>query len=276
MTHPDPDPRSSPTPGAAAPDLLPALYLGHGAPPLLDDELWMGELAAWAGRLPRPKAILMISAHWQTAPMAISATRSVPLVYDFYGFPQRYYELEYPAPGAPELAASVKALMPSNEPVLDRPGRGLDHGAWVPLMAMYPNADVPTLQLSLPDLDPEHLFGIGRRLAPLRDEGVLIVGSGFMTHGLPFIGEYFAGKPGAPQWSRDFDQWAAEALARGDLDALFAFREKAPGMPWAHPTVEHFAPLFVTLGAAAKPDEASRTAIEGFFVGLSKRSIEAQ
>ena len=161
--------------------------------------------------------------------MAIGATTTVPLVYDFYGFPQRYYDLEYRAPGAPELAATVKALMPANEPVLDRPTRGLDHGAWVPLMAMYPDADIPVLQMSMPDLDPAHLFEVGRRLAPLRDEGVLIVGSGFMTHGLPFIGEYWDGRPGAPQWSVEFDRWAAEALERGDIDSLFAFREKAPG-----------------------------------------------
>jgi 4,5-DOPA dioxygenase extradiol len=261
---------------APGPGPLPALYLGHGAPPLLDDPLWMHELRAWSDGLPRPKAVLIVSAHWQTAPIALSATTAVPLVYDFYGFPRRYYELEYPAPGAPELAATVKALMPASEPILDRSSRGLDHGAWVPLMAMYPDADIPVLQMSMPDLDPQHLFEIGRRLAPLRDEGVLVIGSGFMTHGLPFIGEYFAGKPGAPQWSVEFDRWAAEALARGDLDTLFAFREKAPGMPFAHPTVEHFAPLFVTLGAAAKPDDAPRTAIEGFFIGLSKRSIEAR
>ncbi len=127
----------------------------------------------------------------------------------------------------------------------------------------------------MPDLDPAHLFEVGRRLAPLRDEGVLIVGSGFMTHGLPFIHEYFLGKPGAPQWSIDFDAWAREALERGDLDTLFAFREKAPGMPYAHPTVEHFAPLFVTLGASARPDEAPTFTIEGYFYGLSKRSFEA-
>ena len=271
------DPRPAPSPAATqASGPLPALYLGHGAPPLLDDRLWMRELAAWADDLPRPKAVLIVSAHWQTAPMALGATRSVPLVYDFYGFPQRYYELQYPAPGAPELAASVRALMPASEPILDRENRGLDHGAWVPLMAMYPDADIPVLQMSMPDLDPEHLFDVGRRLAPLRDEGVLVIGSGFMTHGLPFIAEYWDGRPGAPQWSRDFDAWAAEALARGDLDTLFAFREKAPGMPFAHPTVEHFAPLFVTLGAAAKPDDAPRTAIEGFFLGLSKRSVEAR
>ncbi len=259
---------------SASTNRLPALYLGHGAPPLLEDPTWMGELAGWSANLPRPTSILMVSAHWQTAPMAVGATTTVPLVYDFYGFPQHYYELAYRSPGAPKLAADVKALMADNEPVLDRPARGLDHGAWVPLLAMYPEADIPVLQISMPDLDPAHLFEIGRRLAPLRDEGVLIVGSGFMTHGLPYLGEYWSGKPGGPAWSVEFDRWAAEALAQGDLDTLFAFREKAPGMPYAHPTVEHFAPLFVTLGASATPDAAPETAIEGFFLGLSKRSIQ--
>ena len=193
-------------------DRLPALYLGHGAPPLLDDETWPGQLSAWAGRLRRPSSILIVSAHWQTAPMAIGATTRVPLVYDFYGFPERYYQLTYDAPGAPDLAARVHGLMPASEPVLDRPGRGLDHGAWVPLLAMYPDADIPVLQMSMPDLDPQRLFSVGKRLAPLRDEGVLIVGSGFMTHGLPYVHEYFMGRPGAPEWSVEFDRWAAEAL----------------------------------------------------------------
>jgi 4,5-DOPA dioxygenase extradiol len=253
---------------------MPALYLGHGAPPLLEDAEWVRQLGDWAAGLPRPSSILIVSAHWQTAPIALSATRPVPLVYDFYGFPQHYYEMTYDAPGAPELAAKVKGLMPAGEPVLERETRGLDHGAWVPLKAMFPEADIPVLQMSMPDLDPGHLFEVGRRLAPLRDEGVLIVGSGFLTHGLPFIREYFMGKPGAPQWSIDFDEWAREALVRGDLDTLFDFREKAPGMPWAHPTVEHFAPLFVTLGAVARPDEGPRFAIEGYAYGLSKRSFE--
>ncbi len=257
-------------------DRLPALYLGHGAPPLLDDETWPGQLAAWAGRLRRPSSILIVSAHWQTAPMAIGATTRVPLVYDFYGFPERYYQLTYGAPGAPDLAARVHGLMPASEPVIDRPGRGLDHGAWVPLLAMYPDADIPVLQMSMPDLDPQRLFSVGRRLAPLRDEGVLIVGSGFMTHGLPYVHEYFMGRPGAPEWSVEFDRWAAEALQRGDLDTLFAFREKAPGMPYAHPTVEHFAPLFVTLGAAATADEAPDFTIDGYWYGLAKRSFEVR
>jgi 4,5-DOPA dioxygenase extradiol len=255
---------------------LPAIYLGHGAPTLLEDPEWPGQLGAWATEMPRPKEILIISAHWETAPIAISATRRVPLVYDFYGFPEHYYQITYEAPGAPELAEKVRGLMPSNEPVLERETRGLDHGAWVPLKVMYPDADIPVLQMSMPDLDPEHLFKVGKRLAPLRDEGVLIIGSGFMTHGLPFIHEYFLGKPGAPQWSIDYDQWAMEALNRGDVDTLFAFREKAPGMPYAHPTVEHFAPLFVTLGPVSRPDEKPEYAIEGYAHGLSKRSFEAR
>src|SRR4029079_16201440 len=260
-----------------APDgRMPAIYLGHGAPPVLEDALWMEELGGWARDLPRASAIRIVSAHWQTAPMALSATTPVPLVYDFYGFPRHYYEMTYGAPVAPALARRIKNLMPVDEPVLDRETRGLDHGAWVPLKAMYPGADIPVLQMSMPDLDPGHLFEIGRRLAPLRDEGVLIVGSGFLTHGLPFIHEYLFGKPGAPQWSVDFDQWAMEALNRGDVDTLCDFGQKAPGMPYAPPTVEHFAPLFVTLGAVARPDDQPEYAIEGFAYGLSKRSFEAR
>jgi 4,5-DOPA dioxygenase extradiol len=255
---------------------MPAIYLGHGAPPLLEDAGWMTELATWSSTMPRPTQILIVSAHWQTAPMALSATTPVPLVYDFYGFPEHYYRMTYDAPPAPELAERVRGLMPAGEPVVDRPGRGLDHGAWVPLKAMYPEATIPVLQMSMPDLEPEHLFEVGRRLAPLRDEGVLIIGSGFLTHGLPYIHDYFLGRPGAPQWSVDFDHWATEALDRGDVDALFDFRSKAPGMPYAHPTVEHFAPLFVTLGAVARPDDAPDYRIEGYAYGLSKRSFEAR
>jgi 4,5-DOPA dioxygenase extradiol len=262
---------------APPPERMPALYLGHGAPTLVDDATWVRELAHWSASLPRPSAILVVSAHWESAPVTHGATRTVPLTYDFYGFPRRYYETRYEAPGAPELAATVRALMPDDEPVADDPERGLDHGAYVPLLAMYPKADVPVLQMSMPDLDPGHLFEVGRRLAPLRDEGVLIMGSGFMTHGLPFIHEYMLGiRSGAPTWSIEFDGWATEALSRGDLDALFDFRQRAPGMPYAHPTVEHFAPLFVTLGAAATPDEGPTFTIDGFFYGLAKRSFQVR
>ncbi|OLB74249.1 MAG: dioxygenase [Actinobacteria bacterium 13_2_20CM_2_71_6] len=253
---------------------LPALYLGHGAPPLVDDALWTSQLAGWAAELPRPAAILVVSAHWESAPLSVGATATgVPLVYDFGGFPAKYYQARYPAPGAPELAARIRALMPDTEPVAEQPNRGLDHGAYVPLLVMYPDADIPVLQMSLPTMDPTRLLELGRRLRPLRDEGVLIIGSGFLTHGLPFLREWRTDAP-APGWSADFDAWAAEALSRGDVEELVDFRNRAPGMPYAHPTVEHFAPMFVTLGAATDPEAAPRQTIDGYWLGLAKRSFE--
>lgn len=263
-----------PVSGGDGSTVMPALYLGHGAPPLVDDPVWTEQLRRWAGELPTPTAILVVSAHWESAPLTLGATvDAAPLTYDFYGFPERYYRMTYPAPGAPALADRVAAMMPDTETVAQQPDRGLDHGAYVPLMVMYPGADVPVLQMSMPDLDPVHLFEIGRRLRSLREEGVLIVGSGFLTHGLPFLRDWRVDAT-PPGWSRDFDGWAAEALARGDVDELMAFRDRAPGMPYAHPTTEHFAPLFVTLGAAAAPDDAPDTTIEGFFMGLAKRSFQ--
>ena len=253
---------------------LPAVYLGHGAPPLLDDEVWTGELARWASELPRPKAVLIVSAHWESAPLTLGATETgTPLTYDFYGFPERFYRMTYTSPGAPWLADRIAAMMPDSETVAREPGYGLDHGAYVPLMVMYPEADVPVLQMSMPSLDPQRLFDLGARLRPLRDEGVLVIGSGFLTHGLPFLRDWSTDAD-PPGWSREFDLWAAEALQRGAVDELMDFRHRAPGMPYAHPTTEHFAPLFVTLGAASDPEATPETAIDGFFMGLAKRSLQ--
>ncbi len=251
---------------------MPALYIGHGAPPLLDDPIWSGQLAAWAQDLPRPKAILIVSAHWESAPLMLSAANS-ELVYDFGGFSPHYYKMRYDTPAATALAARITAMMPDTEPVHQHPSRGLDHGAWVPLKIMYPEADIPVLQMSMPTHDPARLLAIGERLRPLRDEGVLIIGSGFLTHGLPFLKE-FRIEAEAPGWSTDFDAWAGEALARGDIDELASYASKAPGMPYAHPTVEHYTPLFVTLGAATTPDEPGLQVIDGFWMGLSKRSLQ--
>lgn len=252
---------------------MPALYLGHGAPPLVDDALWTSELRAWSARLPRPSSILVVSAHWESAPLTIGATRPAPLVYDFGGFPRKYYEVRYDQPGAPALADKVRALMPDDELVAEAPNRGLDHGAYVPLTVMYPEAEIPVLQISMPDLDPEHLFRLGQHLAPLRDEGVLIIGSGFMTHGLPFL-ESWEVNATPPRWSVEFDQWAAEALQRGAVDELVNFRHRAPAVRYAHPTVDHFAPLFVTLGAASDPGAAPEFTVDGYWMGLAKRSFQ--
>jgi 4,5-DOPA dioxygenase extradiol len=251
---------------------MPALYIGHGAPPLLDDPVWSGQLAAWARALPTPAAILIVSAHWESAPVMLSAD-GAPLVYDFGGFDAKYYRMTYETPPATALAQRVAAMMPATEPVHQHPSRGLDHGAWVPLKIMYPDGDIPVLQMSLPTSDPQRLLALGERLRPLRDEGVLIIGSGFLTHGLPFLTS-FRIDASAPGWSTDFDAWAADALARGDVDALASYRSAAPGMPFAHPTVEHYTPLFVTLGAATDPETPGDQVIDGFWMGLSKRSLQ--
>ncbi|MFE5890461.1 dioxygenase [Streptomyces sp. NPDC056462] len=258
---------------AATQERMPALYLSHGAPPLADDPVWPAELAAWSADLPRPKAILMVSAHWEEAPLAIGATETVPLVHDFWGFPERYYQVRYAAPGAPELAASVRKLLRApGIPVQDIPDRGLDHGAYVPLVEMYPTADIPVLQISMPTLDPVRLMEIGRKLAPLRDEGVLIVGSGFFTHNLAALRQ-----GGIPAWSVEFDDWGRRALENRDWDALLDFLHKAPAGRYAHPRTEHFAPLFVTMGAAEAAGELEtpqKSVIDGFWMGLAKRSVQ--
>ena len=251
---------------------MPTLYLGHGAPVLVDDPIWPGQLAQWSAELATPKAILVVSAHWENAPLTIGATTPVPLFYDFYGFPQKYYDVKYPAPGAPDLAQRVRQLLP-DQPIAEEPTRGLDHGAYVPLTVMYPQADVPVLQISMPSLDSKELLELGKKLAPLRDEGVLIMGSGFMTHGLPFLEDF---RPDAtpPAWSKEFDLWSAETLAKGDVDSLVDYKRRAPGVRFAHPTVDHFVPLFVALGASLEGKESPETVIEGYFLGLSKRSVQ--
>jgi 4,5-DOPA dioxygenase extradiol len=251
---------------------MPVIFAAHGAPVLLDDAGWMGELASWARAMPRPNGILMVSAHWEARPTTLGAIRTVPLVYDFHGFPERYYRTRYPAPGAPGLAARVRGLLSRrNIAVTDDPERGLDHGAYVPLVAMYPEADVPVLQVSMPGLDAPELFRLGQALAPLRDEGVLVFGSGFLTHNMQY-----AFRPGTPQWAREFDRWAESALSRFDVDALIGFQTRAPAARLALPTWEHYAPVLVAAGAVS--DDRSMTAfpITGWWMdgAFTKRSVQ--
>ncbi len=273
LDHLDDVAAQPPHPGWTASDgALPSLYLSHGAPPLFEDRTWMGELHGWARSLPKPTAILVVSAHWEAAPLRLSHPGPAPgLVYDFSGFDPMYKRMRYDTPGAEDLARQVQAMIPG--PVHQDASRGLDHGAWVPLKVMYPDADVPVLQLSLPTQDGAGLLELGARLRPLREQGVLVVGSGFLTHGLPHID--WRRPDVVPGWSAEFDAWAAQALAAGDVEELLGFRDRAPGMPFAHPTVEHFTPLFVTLGAAHDPSSPVTPTVEGYFVGLSKRSFQA-
>jgi 4,5-DOPA dioxygenase extradiol len=252
---------------------MPAIFVAHGAPPLLDDERWMAELNVWAKDLPAPTSVLMLSAHWEEKPLTLGATTPAPLVYDFYGFPARYYQQQYAAPGAPDLAARIRKVLGPDEPVVDDPARGLDHGAYVPLVAMYPGANIPVLQASLPSMDPAQLFELGRKLAPLRDEGVLIIGSGFLTHNLRTMD--FSAAARTPAWAAEFDAWAKDALLRKDVDALLDYRRQAPGVRQALPTPEHFVPVLVAFGAAA--DDASEVTfpIEGFWgATATRRSVQ--
>jgi 4,5-DOPA dioxygenase extradiol len=260
-------------PAAPASGRLPAIFVAHGSPFLPDDSGWVAELHQWAGSMPRPKSVLMLSAHWEERPVTLGATRTVPLLYDFYGFPARYYGVKYPAPGAPELARRVRGLLGGTGPVAEDSERGLDHGAYVPLAAMYPAADVPVLQVSLPTMDAPALFKMGRALAPLSEEGVLIAGSGFLTHNMRAFDP--RPDPVTPSWAAEFDAWAGEVLARGDVDALLDYRNRAPGSLIALPTQEHFVPVIVAAGAAAGRSGAVKFPISGFANGsFTRRSVQ--
>jgi 4,5-DOPA dioxygenase extradiol len=251
---------------------MPVIFAAHGAPVLLDDQVWMSELAAWARAMPTPASILMVSAHWEQRPTTLGATRPVPLVYDFYGFPAKYYRTAYPCPGAPGLAQRVRELLGLQSVAWSNDeARGLDHGAYVPLVAGYPDADVPVLQISMPALDPDELFALGRALAPLRDEGVLVFGSGFLTHNMRY-----AFRPGIPEWAREFDAWVAEALLRFDVDALKNFQHRAPSAARALPTWEHYAPLLVCAGAVGDAVPKVTFPITGFWMdgAFTKRSVQ--
>lgn len=251
----------------------PSLYISHGAPPLFEDVEWIDRLFAWSLSLPKPRGIVIVSAHWEQAPACVSATGpQVPLVYDFGGFHPFYYAMQYPTPDATWLASRVMGLLPYD--AVQHAARGLDHGAWVPLMVMYPRADVPVVQVSIPAHDPDALLALGRRLRELRQEGIAIIGSGFLTHGLPFLTAEDLASMSVPGWSRDFAEWATDAIASGDVDRLARFRAEGPGMPYAHPTVEHFTPMFVTLGASTDVTETT-TGVDGFVWGLSRFSFAA-
>ncbi|QDP97709.1 dioxygenase [Microlunatus elymi] len=248
---------------------LPSLFVSHGAPPTLDDPQWLADLFAWSQTMPKPRAIVVVSAHWENAPLAIAGTAAgTPLYYDFGGFHPRYYTLQYRTPDATAVAHQVAGMLSDTTPLHQFTDRGLDHGAFIPLMAMYPAADVPVVQLSMPSLDPVALLKLGNRLRSLRQEGILVIGSGFMTHSFAVFD-----RPELLGHIKAFDQWAADALARGDVDALTDYQAKAPGAAIAHPTADHFVPLLLTLGAADDPSR-NTAAIERITFGNSIRSIQ--
>ncbi len=238
---------------------MPALFVSHGAPNMiLHDSATRRFLRDAAADLPRPTAIVSVSAHFPSLRPAVVVDAKPKMIYDFGGFERELYSMVYPAPGEPALARRVASLLADagQDPILVE-GRGYDHGTWVPLKLMYPDADIPVVQLSIqPRRDPAHHLAIGEALAPLAADGVLVLASGSLTHNLH---EAFGGPGGLRPldetpvpWVRDFADWIAEKITAGDLDALLDYRARAPHAVRNHPTDEHLLPLYVALGAGRR------------------------
>lgn len=234
-----------------------SVFVSHGSPMHALQAGPAGE--AWKAlgrRLPKPRAILMSSAHWETELPMLTGSPKPETIHDFYNFPEPLYRLRYPAPGAPELAQQAQALLKSAGIGASIDGaRGLDHGAWTPLLYAYPEHDVPVVQISVqPALGPRHHMNLGQALKPLAEDGILIVGSGHMTHNLR---DWSRGAGKSQAYAREFAEWVKEKLEQHDFDALVDYRSRSPHGARAHPTDEHFLPLFFALGAApehAKPE----------------------
>ncbi|TBW40898.1 dioxygenase [Siculibacillus lacustris] len=245
---------TAPAPASA----LPALFVSHGAPNMiLHPSAARTFLAGLAADLPRPTAILSVSAHFAAARPTVVADPHPAMIYDFGGFEPELYRMVYPAPGDPELAGRVaEALAAAGlEPAIAA-RRGYDHGTWVPLKLMYPDADIPVVQLSVePRRDPRHHWNLGRAIAGLRAEGVLVLASGSLTHNLHEAFTPTGLRPldaPSPAWVSEFADWVAAKVAAHDVEALLDYRRAAPHAVRNHPTDEHLLPLFVALGAGGE------------------------
>jgi 4,5-DOPA dioxygenase extradiol len=247
--------------------VLPTLFISHGAPTILLDDAGTARtfLAGLGERLPRPQAVLVVTAHWETAVPTVGGAERPETIYDFWGFPEVLYDFIYPAPGAPDVAARAAELLTAARIAAARDDtRGFDHGTWVPLFLLYPLADVPVVQLSVqPAADPAAHLAVGRALAPLRGEGVMVMGSGSAVHNLA---DFRPGATGPAPWARAFDDWLAAAVEASDEAGLLAYRTQAATARQAHPRDEHLLPLFVALGAAG-PDWRGRVLHRGFSDG---------
>lgn len=231
--------------------MLPSLFISHGSPMLALQPGASGPaLAGLATSLARPKAIVVVSAHWESRELLVTGSERPETWHDFYGFPQALYSVQYPAPGKPALAMQVTALLTAaGLPARPDPQRPFDHGAWVPLSLMYPDASIPVVQVSLPsDLGPALQLRVGEALAGLRDEGVLLIGSGSITHNLGEL-DWHAGPEVIEPWALAFRDWVVEKLQADDQAALLDYRRQAPFALRNHPSDEHFLPLFFALGA---------------------------
>jgi 4,5-DOPA dioxygenase extradiol len=239
---------------------LPSLYISHGSPMTALQPGRTGKrLAELAATLPRPRAIVIASAHFLSRRPQVASTAKPETIHDFRGFPEALYQLRYPAPGDPALAAQIMQLMDEAglAPIANAE-RGLDHGSWVPLRLLYPQADIPVVSLSIqPESGPAHHYAIGQALAPLREDGVLVIGSGSITHNLHDLGAGYSDEKQAP-YVRPFIDWIEQKLSSGAVDALLDYRRQAPFAERAHPTDEHLLPLFVALGTAGANAHAQR------------------
>jgi len=239
--------------------MLPALFVSHGAPTLPFDNVPAREFLRTLGtRYEKPKAIVCASAHWDTDAPELNTVERNATIHDFYGFPEPLYQIRYNAPGAPQLARDVETLLKDSHAKLDDT-RGLDHGAWVPLMLMYPDANIPVIQISVQShQSPAHHIALGKTLTPLRDDGILVLGSGGFVHNLRALDR--ANMNGAePQWSQDFADWMHTALSANCDADLANYRTLAPNAAHAHPTEEHLMPLFVAYGAGGGKTERLHT-----------------
>ncbi len=246
----------------------PALFVSHGAPTFALEPGLLGErLRALAPRLGEIRAILVVSAHWQTRGVRVMTAESPETLHDFGGFPPELYRLEYPAPGAPAVAREAGELLAADGfQVAEDARRGLDHGAWVPLMHLFPAASLPVIEVSMPyDLDTAGAWRLGRALQPLRNSGVLIVGSGSLTHNLYEVRQN--GSDSEP-YAREFTEWVREAVLARDTDRLIRYRRNAPHAERAHPTEEHYLPLLVALGAGGSGEDRPEVIEGGMTYGV--------
>ncbi len=240
---------------------LPTLFVPHGAPTFaLRPGAAGAAIAAEARKLPLPRAIIIVSPHWDTSVPTVGCAERLETIHDFGGFPAELYSLQYPATGCPEAAKHVaETIAAAGLPVALDDSRGLDHGAWVPLRMMFPDADVPVIPVSLQSHGgPQHAYRLGQALAPLASQGFLIIASGNITHNLQ---DYFlASRNGGqtPDYVREFSEWMAEQLTKEDVADLLNYRQRAPSASRAHPTDEHLQPLYVALGAAGSSATSER------------------
>ena len=242
----------------------------------LENDPWGRALRDFGARAPRPRAAIVVSGHFEESPpVRVTASPRPETIHDFYGFPDALYAIRYPAPGDPALAQRIAAVLnDSGVPAALDARRGLDHGAWVPLRFLYPDADVPVIEVSQPAPNsPEQMLALGAALAPLRGEGVAIIGTGGVVHNLRRIDPAADAAGRVADWAKEFDTWFAGRLDAMDVEALRDYRRRGPHAALAAPTPEHFDPIFAALGAAA-PGERATTIYEGFRYGtISMRSF---